>query len=99
MTYIKAVRKFNYHHLFHFYAFAKTGAVTEAAEELGVSQPTVSKQLRQLERDLGFQLFQRIGRRLELTETGRVVQRYANDIFPSATSCCIRSRRWPWRAS
>ena len=78
---MNAMRKLNYHHLFYFYAIAKTGAITEAAEQLGVAQPTVSAQLRQFERDLGVQLFQRIGRGLELTETGRVIQRYANDIF------------------
>jgi len=78
---MEAAKKLNYHHLLHFYAVAKAGAVTAAAEELGLAQPTISAQLRQLERDLGCQLFQRIGRGLELTESGRVVQRYANDIF------------------
>ncbi len=75
------MRKLNYHHLLYFHAVAKTGAVTEAADELGVAQPTVSAQLRQFERDLGHQLVRRVGRGLELTQTGRVVYRYANDIF------------------
>ena len=42
---MKAMRKLNYHHLFYFYAIAKTGSITEAAEQLGVAQPTVSAQL------------------------------------------------------
>lgn len=76
-----AVRNINYRHLLYFHTVAKEGGVTAAAEVLGVAQPTVSAQLRQLEQDLGCELLQRVGRGLELTETGRVVQRYANDIF------------------
>ncbi len=78
---MEAVKKLNYHHLLYFYTVSKTGAVTAAAEVLGVAQPTISAQLRQLEQDLGHRLFRRVGRGLELTEAGRVVQRYANDIF------------------
>lgn len=78
---MEALKKLNFNHLLHFHAVAKAGTVTAAAVELGLAQPTVSAQLRQLERDLGCELFQRIGRGLELTETGRVVQRYVNDIF------------------
>ena len=74
-------RRLNYHHLLYFHTVARTGAITEAAEELGLAQPTVSAQLRQFERNLGHQLLKRAGRGLELTETGRVVHRYANDIF------------------
>jgi len=71
----------NYHHLLYFWTVARTGSVTAAAEELGLAQPTVSAQLRSLEDSLGKKLFERIGRRLELTDTGRTVFRYANDIF------------------
>lgn len=71
----------NYHHLLYFWTVARTGSVTAAADELGLAQPTISAQLRSLEESLGKKLFERIGRRLELTDTGRTVFRYANDIF------------------
>lgn len=71
----------NYHHLLYFWTVARTGSVTAAAEELGLAQPTISAQLRSLEESLGQKLFERIGRRLELTDTGRTVYRYANEIF------------------
>jgi LysR family transcriptional activator of nhaA len=78
---MSGVKRLNYHHLLYFYTVSKEGSVTAAAEALGVAQPTVSTQLQQFEQALGHPLFQRIGRGLELTVTGRIVQRYANDIF------------------
>ncbi len=75
------MRKLNYHHLYYFWAFAQEGSVTAACERLGVAQPTVSAQLRALERSVGQPLLEHVGRNLELTEAGRVVYRYANDIF------------------
>lgn len=71
----------NYHHLRYFWAVARTGSVRIAAEELGVSQPSISAQLRLLEESLGEQLFHRRGRTLVLTEAGQLAQTYANDIF------------------
>lgn len=71
----------NYHHLHYFWTVARLGSVTAAAAELRVAQPTVSGQLRELERNVGTPLFTRSGRGLALTETGRVVQRYAEEIF------------------
>ncbi|MDH5724934.1 MAG: transcriptional activator NhaR [Nitrospira sp.] len=71
----------NYHHLLYFWAVAKHGTVAKACEELRLSQPTISAQLRVLEDALGEKLFQRSGRYLVLTEMGRVVFNYAEDIF------------------
>ena len=71
----------NYHHLLYFWTVARTGSITAAAQRLSLAQPTLSTQIRTLEESLGHQLFQRIGRRLELTETGRDVLRYAEEIF------------------
>lgn len=71
----------NYHHLLYFWTVAREGTVTEAARRLRLSQPTVSEQLRALEEALGEALFRRVGRRLELTEIGHVVYRYADEIF------------------
>ncbi|TMB06577.1 MAG: LysR family transcriptional regulator [Deltaproteobacteria bacterium] len=57
------------------------GSVTRAAAELRLAQPTVSTQLRTLEAMLGEKLFARTGRRLVLTDVGRLVFRYADEIF------------------
>lgn len=71
----------NYHHLLYFWLAAKEGGVTRAAAELRLAQSTVSAQIRQLERVLGERLFRREGRRLVLTDVGRTVYRYADEIF------------------
>jgi LysR family transcriptional activator of nhaA len=71
----------NYHHLRYFWAVAREGSVTRAAEKLHISQPTVSAQIRELEEALGERLFLRTGRTLALTDVGRTVFRYADEIF------------------
>jgi LysR family transcriptional activator of nhaA len=71
----------NFNHLYYFWAVARHGSVTAAARELRVAQPSISVQIKHLEQSLGSPLFHRIGRRLTLTETGHIVQRYADEIF------------------
>ena len=71
----------NYHHLLYFWAVAREGGVTKASEQLRLAQPTISGQLKALEEALGEKLFERTGRRLVLTDVGRVVYRYADEIF------------------
>lgn len=71
----------NYHHLLYFWTVARLGSVTRATEELYLAQPTISAQLRALEESLGEKLFTRVGRNIALTEMGRVVFRYADEIF------------------
>jgi LysR family transcriptional activator of nhaA len=71
----------NYHHLLYFWAVAREGGVTRASEHLRLAQPTISGQLRALEDALGEKLFERTGRRLVLTDVGRLVYRYADEIF------------------
>lgn len=71
----------NYHHLYYFWMVAREGTIAAAAIRLRVSQPTISTQLASLELQLGHALFQKMGRRLGLTEQGRVVFRYADEIF------------------
>jgi LysR family transcriptional activator of nhaA len=71
----------NYHHLLYFWAVAREGSIVRASEELGVSQPSISLQIKELERALGRKLFERAGRRLVLTDAGRVVYGYASEIF------------------
>lgn len=71
----------NYHHLLYFWTVARAGTIALASKELHLSQPTISTQLKLLEGALGQKLFQRQGRRLALTDTGRAAFRYADEIF------------------
>jgi LysR family transcriptional activator of nhaA len=71
----------NYHHLLYFWSVARAGSINKAAAELRVSPPAISTQLRLLEETLGTKLFARSGRRLVLTEMGRTVYSYAEEIF------------------
>ncbi len=71
----------NYKHLYYFWVVAKTGGVTRASERLHLTPQTISGQLTLLEEHLGETLFSRVGRNLELTEVGRLVLSYAEDIF------------------
>lgn len=71
----------NFHHLRYFWLTAREGSVTRAAAKLRVTQPTVSEQLRSLEEMLGEPLLRREGRRVVLTEAGRTVMRFADEIF------------------
>ena len=71
----------NYHHLFYFYTVAKTGSIAKATETLLLAQPTISAQIKELERFFKRPLFERRNRRLVLTEDGRRVLDYAESIF------------------
>lgn len=71
----------NYHHLLYFWMVAREGSVTRASSELRLAQPTISTQIRMLETALGEKLFERQGRNLVLTDVGREVYRYADEIF------------------
>lgn len=75
------VDRLNFHHLHYFWVVAREGSIVRAAEELRVSQSTISLQLKDLEATLGRALFDRLGRGLVLSATGRVVFRYAQEIF------------------
>lgn len=71
----------NYHHLLYFWTVAREGSVARACEKLHLAQPTISGQLRRLEKSLGEKLFNKVGRNLVLTDTGRMVYRHADGIF------------------
>ena len=71
----------NYHHLLYFWTVAREGSIARASATLRLAQPTISAQVRTLEAQLGEKLFERRGRGLVLTETGRAVFRYADEIF------------------
>ena len=71
----------NYHHLFYFWTVAREGSIARACDRLLLTQPTISGQIRELERAFGVKLFEKVGRNLELSEQGREVYRYADEIF------------------
>ncbi len=74
-------RRLNYQHLLYFWSVVKTGSLARACEELSLSAPTLSPQLKTLEERLGEKLLMKSGRRLLPTEMGRLVYRYADEIF------------------
>jgi LysR family transcriptional activator of nhaA len=71
----------NFKHLHYFRTVAKTGAVNRAAEKLHLTPQTLSGQISAFEARLGTPLFRRAGRRLELTDAGRLALAYADEIF------------------
>lgn len=71
----------NLHQLRIFYTVARLGSFSRAAEELRISQPSVSIQVADLERSLGVDLFEQLGKRIYLTDAGRVLQDYARQIL------------------
>ncbi|HYE24446.1 MAG TPA: transcriptional activator NhaR [Clostridia bacterium] len=71
----------NYHHLLYFWTAAREGSIARASHQLRLAQPTISGQIHELEEALGEKLFARQGRGLVLTDVGRVVYRYADEIF------------------
>jgi LysR family transcriptional activator of nhaA len=71
----------NYHHLLYFWTVAREGTIARAGAQLHLTQPTISGQLRVLEKSLGSKLFNRVGRNLVLSDAGRIVYRYADEIF------------------
>ena len=85
----------NYHHLRYFWTVARKGGVRKAAEELHVSQPSISAQLRLLEDALGEKLFRRSGRSLVLTEAGHMALSYADEIFSAGRELVSAIKRHP----
>ncbi len=71
----------NYKHLHYFWMVAREGSISRASEILHLTPQTVSGQLTLLEQNLGVVLFRRAGRNLELTEAGRLVLSYAEEMF------------------
>ena len=71
----------NYHHLQYFWTVVREGGIGNACKVLNLTQPTVSKQIKLLEKQLGEPLFRRVSRRLELTDAGQMAFDYADEIF------------------
>lgn len=90
------VEQINFHHLRYFWAVANEGNLTRTASRMRVAQSALSSQIQQLEAQLGSPLFLREGRRLVLTEAGKIVLAYAEQIFAAGTelvSTLERGRR------
>lgn len=75
---------FNYNHLYYFYVTAKLGGVSNAAQYLHISQPSLSSQIKVFESHIGKKLFEKKGRRLQLTGDGERAYAYAKKIFDIA---------------
>lgn len=75
------VRSLNFKHLRYFWAVAKSGGIARASEQLHLTPQTISGQISLFEEALGYKLFERVGRRLELSDAGRSVLSYADQIF------------------
>src|SRR5947209_7956062 len=76
-----AMERLNYHHLMYFWMVAREGTIARASERLRLAPSTLSAQIGTLEDALGERLFERVGRRIRLTEMGRTVFSYADEIF------------------
>jgi LysR family transcriptional activator of nhaA len=74
-------KNLNFKHLRYFWMVGKTGSIARASEQLHLSPQSISVQLGDLENSLGVQLFRKVGRGLELTDMGRRVFSYADEIF------------------
>jgi LysR family transcriptional activator of nhaA len=75
------MRHLNYNHLQYFWAVAREGSIVKASEVLHLTPQTISGQLKLLDEAVGQPLFNRVGRRLVLSDMGRVVYEYADQIF------------------
>ena len=72
---------YNFNHLYYFFVTVKSGGVTTAAKHLRISQPSLSSQLKVLERSLDIKLFQKVGRNNEVTQAGSVIYGFCRRMF------------------
>ncbi len=75
------MRGLNYNHLRYFWAVAHEGSLTRAAERMNLSQSALSVQIQKLEQQMDHPLFERVGKKLILTEAGRIALDYADTVF------------------
>jgi LysR family transcriptional activator of nhaA len=75
------MRDLNFNHLHYFWSVAHEGSLTRAAERLNLSQSAVSVQIQKLEQQIGYPLFDRLGKKLILTEAGQIALDYADTVF------------------
>jgi len=72
---------YNYRHLYYFWVVAKEGSMSRAAERLNIATQTISAQVHELEKSLGYLLFKPAGRGIILTDSGLVALEIADQIF------------------
>ena len=72
---------YNYRHLYYFWVVAKEGSMSKAAERLDMAIQTISAQVHELEKSLGYLLFKPAGRGISLTESGLTALKIADQIF------------------
>lgn len=85
----------NYHHLRYFHAVAREGSVSRASEKLRTSQPSICAQVKQLEAALGETLYRRRGRSIILTDFGRTIYGYADEILALGREVLTTAKRAP----
>jgi len=76
-------------HIEYFLAVARCKSFTKAAQMLYVTQPTISKMIKNIEEDLNVVLFNRLGKEIELTDAGQVFFSYAQNIFSSVRNMSV----------
>lgn len=76
----------NLHHLLVFHTIAKTGSITSSSKQLHISQPALSRELKELENRLRVKLFERLPRGMRLTHAGKVLAGYADQLFELASA-------------
>jgi DNA-binding transcriptional LysR family regulator len=81
-------------HLRYFVAVAENGSITKAAQQLGIQQPPLGQQIRDLETELKVQLFDRAPKRIELSPAGKVFLEDARRILDDAAEAIARVRRF-----
>jgi LysR family transcriptional activator of nhaA len=87
------MRHLNYSHLLYFWTVAREGSIARASEVLHLTPQTISGQLKLLEESVGEPLFHRVGRGLVLSDTGRIVNQYADEIFALGAELTQRVKR------
>lgn len=91
------MRDLNYNHLRYFWAVAHEGGLTRAAKRLNLSQSALSVQIQKLEHQVGHPLFERAGKKLLLTEAGRIALDYADTVFKAGDELLSTLRGRPSR--
>lgn len=89
------MRDLNFNHLRYFWAVAHNGNLTKAAERMNLSQSALSVQIQKLERQIGHPLFDRLGKKLILTEAGQIALDYADTVFKAGNELMSTLRGRP----
>lgn len=97
--YLESIQSLNFAHLLYFWAVVRDGSIANACEKLHVSQPTISMQIRKLEKSLGHRLFDRSGRNLTMTDVGQTVYEYADEMFSTGRELLAALRGLPGERS